>query len=285
MERKPEWLHVKLATGDSNKKVRQILEKYQLNTVCDEALCPNRGKCFDSLTATFIILGKQCTRNCRFCNVSKGPVEPVDTEEPDHIANAVRELGLKYVVITSVTRDDLADYGSLQFKEVIRKTRLLNEHTKIEVLIPDFSGSQEALWNVMKEKPDVLSHNIETVPSLYESVRPMADYSQSLSVLENAKRIDSSIMTKSGLMVGLGEKKEEVISVFRNLIDVGCDFLTIGQYLAPSKEHIKVKEYIHPETFKWFEEEAYKAGFRHVASAPLVRSSYMAHEALIKKEI
>ncbi|MBN2852555.1 MAG: lipoyl synthase [Clostridia bacterium] len=285
MERKPEWLHVKLATGDSNKKVRQILDRYQLNTVCDEALCPNRGKCFDSLTATFMILGKQCTRNCRFCNVSKGLTEPVDSEEPGHIAFAVKELGLEYVVITSVTRDDLCDYGSFQFKEVIKNIRALNAKTKIEVLIPDFCGDLEALDRVVKENPDVISHNVETVPSLYNEVRPMADYSQSLTVLKNVKSLNNHIFTKSGLMVGLGETKEEMLTVLEDLRYADCDFLTIGQYLAPSRNHISVKEYVHPDTFNWYKEKAYQLGFKYVASAPLVRSSFMAHEAMKSKEI
>lgn len=280
IQRKPKWLHIKIPSGDNNKKVRQILAKYNINTVCDEALCPNRGQCFESLTATFMILGKQCTRNCKFCNVSKGLPEKVDLDEPKNVALATQALGLKYVVITSVTRDDLEDYGSMQFKNIIKEIRKLDRKTKIEVLIPDFSGNIEALNNVTLEKPDVISHNVETVPSLYNKVRPMAIYTQSLNVLKNIKVLDNTIKTKSGLMVGLGETKDEVLEVFNDLIKVSCDFLTIGQYLSPSKLHLNVKEYISPDQFKWYEKKAYEAGFKYVACAPLVRSSYMAHEAL-----
>jgi len=280
MIRKPSWLRSKIPSGSNSNKVRQILSKYNLNTVCDEALCPNRGECFNSLTATFMILGKQCTRNCKFCNVSKGVPEKVDPNEPLNVALATQALGLKYVVITSVTRDDLADYGSNQFKKVIQEIRKLNSEIKIEVLIPDFCGDIDALNNVVKQKPDVISHNVETIPSLYSEVRPMANYTQSLNVLKNVKKLDKNIKTKSGIMVGLGENKEEMLAVFDDLINVSCDFLTIGQYLAPSRMHLEVKEYISPETFKWYEQKAYDAHFKYVASAPLVRSSYMAHKAL-----
>ncbi len=280
MNRKPEWLKVKIASGDHSKKVRDILRKYNLNTVCDEALCPNRGKCFDSLTATFMILGKNCTRNCTFCNVTKGIPEIVDNGEPVNVALATKALGLKYVVVTSVTRDDLSDYGSNQFAKVIREIRAICSDTKIEVLIPDFKGDNDALLNVVKERPDVISHNVETVPSLYPTVRPMADYKQSLRVLLNIKAYDQNIYSKSGLMVGLGETPDEILAVFDDLRQVGCDFLTIGQYLSPSKSHITVKEYITPEQFVWYKEKAYEAGFAYVASSPLVRSSYMAHEAI-----
>ncbi|MCK5812577.1 MAG: lipoyl synthase [Clostridiales bacterium] len=280
MIRKPEWLKVKIASGDRSKKVRGILKKYHLNTVCDEALCPNRGECFDSLTATFMILGKNCTRNCTFCNVTKGIPETVDNEEPANVALATQALGLKYVVITSVTRDDLPDYGSNQFVKVIREIRKICPNTKIEVLIPDFKGDMNALQNVINEKPDVISHNVETIPSLYNTVRPMADYKQSIQVLSNIKTLSQGIYSKSGIMVGLGETPNEVLAVFDDLRQVGCDFLTIGQYLAPSKAHIAVKEYITPEQFLWYKEKAYDALFAYVASSPLVRSSYMAHEAI-----
>jgi len=280
IQRKPKWLHIKIPSGDNNKKVRQILAKYNINTVCDEALCPNRGQCFEALTATFMILGKNCTRNCKFCNVSKNSPEIVDLEEPNNVALATKALGLKYVVITSVTRDDLNDYGSMQFQKVITQIKAQNENIKVEVLIPDFNGDLDALNNVIVVNPNVISHNVETVPSLYSTVRPMAIYTRSLNVLKNIKKLDNSIKSKSGIMVGLGETKEEVLEVFSDLINVSCDFLTIGQYLAPSKAHLPVKEYITPELFKWYEEKAYKMGFKYVASAPLVRSSYMAHKAL-----
>ena len=278
-DRKPDWLRVRIPAGSGYKEVRGILDKYHLNTVCDEAICPNRGKCFHAGTATFMILGRNCTRNCRFCNVTGGAPEPVDAGEPLNVARAVRELELKYVVITSVTRDDLDDGGASHFADTVKEIRNLNPGTKVELLIPDFLGDIESLGKVVESNPEVIGHNIETVPSLYSRVRPEADYIQSLEVLSNAKSMGYEGMTKSGIMVGLGETESEVLSVFEDLRKHGCDFLTVGQYLRPSKFHIPLVEYIHPDQFERYREKALDMGFRYVASSPLVRSSYMAHEA------
>lgn len=279
-QRKPDWLRVRIPAGSEYKEVRGILDKYHLNTVCDEAICPNRGKCFHCGTATFMILGKNCTRNCRFCNVTAGEPEKVDPEEPVKVAKAVRDLKLKYVVITSVTRDDLEDGGAKHFANTVREIRKLNPDTKVELLIPDLQGDRNALKIVVESNPEVLGHNIETVPSLYSKVRPEADYIQSLEVLSNAKELGYKGKTKSGIMVGLGETVTEVNGVLDDLRKHGCDFLTVGQYLTPSKLHVQLVEYVHPDQFKAYEEKAYELGFGYVASAPLVRSSYMAHEAL-----
>lgn len=277
--RKPDWLRVRIPAGSGYKEVRGILEKYHLNTVCDEAICPNRGKCFHAGTATFMILGKNCTRNCRFCNVTGGEPEAVDPHEPFNVASAVKDLKLKYVVITSVTRDDLPDGGAGHFAAVVNSIRNENPGTRVEVLIPDFLGDEAALKKIVDCNPDVLGHNIETIPSYYARVRPQADYFQSLEVLSHAKEYGYTGKTKSGIMVGLGETEPEVVSVLKDLRKHGCDFLTIGQYLAPSKLHEPVAEYVHPDQFKRYEEIAGKLGFEYIASAPLVRSSYMAHEA------
>ncbi|MBN1624025.1 MAG: lipoyl synthase [Clostridia bacterium] len=280
IERKPDWLRVRIPAGSGYQEVRGILDKYHLNTVCDEAICPNRGQCFQSGTATFMILGRNCTRNCRFCNVTGATPEKVDAGEPLNVALAVRDLGLKYVVITSVTRDDLPDGGAGHFAGTVSEIRRINPETKVELLIPDFQGDRDALMKIIECNPDVLGHNIETVPSLYSRVRPEADYIQSLEVLSNAKEMGYTGKTKSGIMVGLGETESEVISVLKDLRKHNCDFLTVGQYLTPSKLHIPLVEYIHPDQFKKYKDKAYSMGFEYVASSPLVRSSYMAHEAL-----
>ena len=278
---KPEWLHVRSNTGETNKAVMDLMKSLGLHTVCEEAHCPNCGECFGRKTATFMILGRQCTRNCTFCTVSSGtPVCP-DPMEPEHLAQAVESLGLRYVVITSVTRDDLPDGGAEHFAKVIGaiKDRMKDAKPAIEVLIPDFRGDIEALSLVVNAKPDVINHNIETVPRLYPEVRPQAIYQRSLDLLRNVKALDSSMLTKSGIMVGLGETKEEVLSVFDDLHAHQCDFLTIGQYLAPSPKHHPVIEYVTPDQFAWYKERALEAGFSYVASGPLVRSSYMAEQA------
>ncbi len=280
VKRKPEWLRIDLNKGRSLDYVKEILERFSLNTVCEEANCPNRMECFSKKTATFMILGSQCSRNCRFCNVTHGKPQPVDPEEPQHVAEAAVELGLKHVVVTSVTRDDLPDGGANHFSKVIKAIKALKNDMVVEVLIPDFRGSYEALKTVVKAKPEILNHNIETVPGLYPEVRPAALYERSLELLRRVKEIDSSVLTKSGIMVGLGEKEEEVIGVFKDLRAAGCDFLTIGQYLAPSSKHYPVVEYVTPEAFKKYKEAALNLGFSFVASAPLVRSSYNAAEML-----
>lgn len=280
MKRKPEWLRINMNKGRSLDYVKGILERFSLNTVCEEANCPNRMECFSKRTATFMILGSQCTRNCRFCNVTNGAPQPVDADEPGNVAKAAVELGLKHVVITSVTRDDLPDGGAKHFSKVIKEIRALNNDMVVEVLIPDFRGSFVALETVVKAKPEILNHNVETVPRLYPEVRPSALYERSLELLSRVKSIDGSVLTKSGIMLGLGEKEEEVIEVFRDLRLAGCDFLTIGQYLAPSAKHYPVMEYISPEVFQRYREKALSLGFSFVASAPLVRSSYNAAEML-----
>ena len=258
-----------------------MLDRLSLHTVCQEAMCPNLFECFGQKTATFMILGRICTRNCTFCNVQKGIPEPVDDREPHHLVQAVKELGLKYVVVTSVTRDDLGDGGASQFIQVIKKLRQLSPRLPVEVLIPDFAGNQEALADVVQSGPDVLNHNIETIPRLYPEVRPKANYQRSLSVLRKAREIAPEILTKSGIMVGLGEREEEILQVFHDLREVHCTMLTIGQYLSPSRKHHPIIEYIHPDQFAYYQKKAYQMGFRGLASAPLVRSSHRARELFL----
>ncbi len=277
---KPEWLRVKAHSTAGYEYVREVLEKLHLNTVCDEAACPNRGECFGRKTATFMILGSVCTRGCTFCNVTKGVSQPVDENEPEHVAQAVKALGLMHTVITSVTRDDLPDGGAGHFARVVGAIRKESPDVTIEVLIPDFQGDANALQKVVQSHPHIINHNVETVPALYSEVRPQADYQRSLALIGRVKEMDASIRTKSGIMVGLGEKPEEVLKVLSDLRQVKCDFLTVGQYLAPSARHHAVVEYIRPEQFEVYRQEAYKMGFIHVASGPLVRSSYMAEQAL-----
>lgn len=278
---KPDWLKIKSYSNQCRAEVEELLEKLSLHTVCEEANCPNLIECFCNKTATFMVLGKVCTRNCTFCNVLKGACETVDPKEPSHVAHAIKELGLKHAVITSVTRDDLPDGGANHFAQVIEEIRKLTPNIVVEVLIPDFQGEHDALKKVIAAKPDILNHNIETVSRLYPDVRPMAVYSRSLKLLRDAKAIDPSILTKSGMMLGLGETREEVMETILDLKRNGCDFLTIGQYLPPSKQHHLLIEYIHPDVFEEYRMKALEAGFRHVASGPLVRSSYQAHKALL----
>ncbi len=279
-QQKPDWLKIKFVSNQSRNDVENLLADLHLHTVCEEANCPNLMECFCSKTATFMILGKVCTRNCTFCTVTKGtPVMP-DSEEPANVARAIGRLGLRHAVITSVTRDDLADGGSAHFASVIEEIRKMDNTVIVEVLTPDFQGDLDALRTVVAARPDILNHNIETVPALYPEVRPMAVYERSLKFLRDAKLIDPSIYTKSGIMLGLGEKKEEVIASLRDLRANGCDFLTIGQYLSPSKKHHPVVEFITPDVFEEYRVIALELGFKHVASGPLVRSSYHAAEAL-----
>ncbi|MEG6584356.1 lipoyl synthase [Dendrosporobacter sp. 1207_IL3150] len=271
---KPEWLKIRLPGNWDNGKVSGVIDILNLQTVCRSAACPNIGQCYHSGTATFLILGDKCTRLCRFCAVKKGIPEKVDLEEPQKLAEAVKELGLKHVVITSVTRDDLLDGGSEQFAACIRAIRTCVSAT-VEVLIPDFGGSREAVARVLAERPEVFNHNIETVPRLYSSVRPNAYYQRSLNVLKQAVE-ESGTKIKSGLMVGLGENEEEVIEVLKDLMEAGVCIVTIGQYLRPSPQHLAVTEYIQPAQFVRYEQIARKMGFTHVAAGPLVRSSYNA---------
>jgi len=282
MKRKPEWMRVRLSSTAHLNKVKNLLDSYQLNTVCEAANCPNRLECFGSKTATFMILGKECTRHCKFCNVTSNPPEEVMKNEPQNVAKAISELGLKHAVITSVTRDDLKDEGAEHFYQTVIEIRKLNPKTSIEVLTPDFNGKRELLNRVIDSNPDVFNHNIETVRSLYESVRPEADYDQSLEVIRIIKDINPKMTTKSGIMLGLGETEDQVIQTLSDLRDAGCDIVTIGQYMQPSKEHIEMVEYIHPDMFKKYEGVAYELGFLAVASSPLVRSSYKALESYNK---
>jgi lipoic acid synthetase len=278
IKKKPEWLRIKYRKNDQTEYVISLLKRLSLHTVCQEAMCPNLFECFSKKTATFMILGENCTRNCTFCNVSKENPDPVDEQEPDHIVTAVKELGLRYVVVTSVTRDDLPDGGASQFIKVIRKLHDFSSNLLVEVLVPDFAGNREALKGVVKAGPNVLNHNVETVPRLYSEVRQMADYKRSLNVLKVTREIEPSIPTKSGIMLGLGEKEEEVLKVFSDLREAGCLMITIGQYLSPSRNHHPIVEFIHPDKFSFYEEKAYQMGFKGVTSAPLVRSSHKARE-------
>lgn len=284
-KRKPDWLKVKLEHSDNFKKVQALTRSLSLNTVCTEANCPNRLECHNKGTATFMILGNTCTRNCRFCNVTSGTPTDVDPLEPIHVAEAIQKLNLRHAVITSVTRDDLVDGGASHFANVINCIRKLNPSTTVEVLIPDLKGNWNGLKTITDAKPEILNHNIETVPSLYSTVRPQAIYSRSLELLKMVKKLDSSILTKSGFMLGLGENDDEVISLLKDLRTYECDIVTIGQYLQPSKNHIELVEYVHPDKFNKFKDIGMDMGFRYIASAPLVRSSYNAAEALDSKAL
>jgi len=275
-ERLPSWLKVKPPLGENYRKVKSLLSSLDLHTVCQEANCPNIGTCFEEKTATFLILGRICTRGCSFCDVDTGVPLSLDVSEPLHIAEAVKILGLEYVVITSVTRDDLEDGGASHFAEVIKKIRESNLECKVEVLVPDFKGDLESLKIVLTEKPFVLNHNLETVKRLYPLVRKGADYQRSLSLLRASKDYDSSILTKSGIIIGMGEEWEEIIELMQDLKDIKCDLLTIGQYLSPSDKHLPVVKYYPPEDFEKLRKIGEKMGFMRVESGPLVRSSYHA---------
>jgi len=273
--RHPEWIKVR-STGTH--ATRKVLRHHGVSTVCEEARCPNQGRCFSKSTATFMILGDRCTRNCSFCAVESSKPLPPDPHEPERIANAALTLGLEYVVITSVTRDDLPDGGAGQFAKSIYAARKINNTIKIEVLVPDFKGNIEAIKTVLDAGPDVFNHNVETVPGLYSTVRPMADYPTSINILKTAKKLYPGIKTKSGIMLGLGEKEPEVLSVIKDLRDAGCDFLTIGQYLQPRRNNLPVVEYIKPEVFEQYRIKGLEMGFKAVASSPLTRSSMDAGE-------
>ncbi|MBQ7450784.1 lipoyl synthase [bacterium] len=272
----PDYLKRGIIDTDKTKKVRRILKEKCLNTVCEEARCPNKAECYSKDTATFMIMGDTCTRNCRFCNINTGKPKPLDPDEPLHVAQAVKELGLNYAVITSVTRDDLDDGGAKHFAKTITEIKKLSPKTKIEVLIPDFKGYLKALDIVLEAKPDVLNHNVETISKLYKSVRPQAIYERSLKVLEYAKE---KTFTKTGIMVGLGETNEDLIELFKDLREINLDILTIGQYIRPSKNHLEVAKYYTPEEFEELKILAQKEGIKIVISSPLVRSSFKAFEA------
>jgi lipoyl synthase len=277
--RKPDWLKRRLPTGETFNQVRDLIEAGRLHTVCQEAKCPNIWECYSHRTATFLIMGERCTRNCRFCSVAPGPPGPLDPQEPARVAEAVERMGLKYVVVTSVTRDDLPDGGAGHFAATIHEIRRRVPGAEIEVLIPDFQGDPAALETVLRARPDVLNHNIETVPRLYPRVRPQADYRRSLELLRRAGEIAPGIPTKSGLMLGLGERPEEIRQTLLDLRAVGGRILTLGQYLQPSPEHLPVEAYVPPDDFENWRTVALEMGFSEVASAPFVRSSYHAKES------
>lgn len=280
---KPEWLRRKLPNPEALSKMRNLLQRHGLNTVCQGAHCPNQGECFGQGTATFLILGKTCTRNCTFCAIPTEERPPApDPDEPRRIAGAAAELGLKHVVITSVTRDDLEDGGASHFARTVRALRNVNPEIIVEVLIPDFQGSGEALKIVLDSGPDILNHNLETVPRLYPEVRPQAVYSRSLELLKRAKEMAPAKLTKSGLMLGMGEEKVEILAVMADLRQVSCDLLTLGQYLRPSGKHHPVVRYVTPDEFEELRVEGEKLGFKAVFSAPLVRSSFHAAEIFKK---
>ncbi|MDD4635315.1 MAG: lipoyl synthase [Dehalococcoidales bacterium] len=277
-KRLPDWFKQRIPRIDEMADVSSVLAELKLNTVCQSALCPNMCQCFAKKTATFMIMGDICTRNCTFCAIKKEKPAPLSTDEPERIAAAVNRLGLEYVVITSVTRDDLADGGASHFAQTIQAVRFASPDVKIEVLIPDFQGLTSALETVVNAKPAVVNHNIETVPRLYSTVRPLANYQRSLELLRNIKSINPEIITKSGLMLGLGETREEVLATMQKMRESECNLITLGQYLSPSSQHHPVINYIAPEEFSSYTKPALEMGFSGIASAPLVRSSYRAAE-------
>lgn len=276
-KRLPEYLKRPIINTDTTKNVRHILKNHCLNTVCENARCPNKNECYTKNTATFLIMGNNCTRNCRYCNISCAKPEPLNFDEPIQVAQAVKDLGLRYSVITSVTRDDLPDGGAEHFANCIYEIRKISPTTKIEILTPDFKGDANALNTIINAHPNVFNHNIETVRELFKTARPQGDYQRSLNVL-NYIKVNSDIPTKSGLMVGLGESFEQIEETLNDLKNVGCDMLTIGQYIQPSKEHLDVAKYYTLEEFEGLQKLAQKIGFKHYQINPLVRSSYMAAE-------
>jgi lipoic acid synthetase len=278
--KKPDWIRVKAGSPSTRfYEIKDVLRANKLVTVCEEASCPNIGECFGKGTATFMIMGDKCTRRCPFCDVGHGRPDPLDVNEPENLAKTIADLKLKYVVITSVDRDDLRDGGSQHFVDCIRRTRELSPQTQIEILVPDFRGRDDRALEILKAAPpDVMNHNMETVPRLYKEARPGSDYAFSLNLLKKFKALFPNVPTKSGLMVGLGETDEEILQVMQDMRDHNIDMLTIGQYLAPSTSHIPVRRYVHPDTFKMFEEKAYEMGFSHAAIGAMVRSSYHADQ-------
>jgi len=278
--RHPDWLKVKIPGGKNFVKMKHLLRNAKLHTICEEAKCPNIAECFGSGTAVFLILGDICTRDCKYCNVSHGKPLSLSSSEPSDVAESVDKLNLKYVVITSVTRDDLDDGGASVFAETVKEIRNLKSNCKIELLIPDFKGDFSSLKKVVESNPDVINHNIEVVQDLFEDIRPEGNYKTSLNLLKNIKKINKNILSKSGFMVGLGENKDQIIKTIKDLKSADVDFLTIGQYLQPSKNHAEIKKYYNPEEFEDFKEIALNIGFKHVESGPLVRSSYHAQDAL-----
>ena len=281
-QRLPEYLKRGIVDTDATRKVRQLLKESGLTTVCDAARCPNRNECYSCNSATFMILGDRCTRNCRFCSVTTEKPLPPNSQEPELVANAIKELGLKYAVITMVTRDDLSDGGAEHISKTIREIKKINPQIKTEVLISDMQGNKEALKTVLEASPDVLNHNVETVKSLYKTVRPQADYIRSLGVLKFSKEYAPHIITKTGIMLGLGETEPEILELFDDLVSVKCDILTAGQYIQPTKQHIEVNRYLPPDEFESLQKKALESGLKQAVFAPLARSSYKASEAFYK---
>ncbi|WP_028549506.1 lipoyl synthase [Paenibacillus sp. UNC451MF] len=278
IERKPDWLKIKLTTGDNFKEIKNMMRGKTLHTVCEEAKCPNIHECWANRTATFMILGDICTRACRFCAVKTGLPTELDLQEPERVAEAAEQMGLKHVVVTSVARDDLADGGASIFAATITAIRKRNPMCSVEVLIPDFLGNEASLRTVLEAKPDILNHNIETVERLSDKVRARAKYRRSLELLQRSKQIAPQIPTKSSIMLGVGEEWSEILQTMEDLREVQCDIMTIGQYLQPSLNHLPVSQYYPPAQFAELKEEGMKRGFSHVESGPMVRSSYHAHE-------
>ena len=277
--RKPDWIRVRLSADPEVARIKGILRERKLASVCEEASCPNLPECFSHGTATFMIMGEICTRRCPFCDVAHGKPNPLDVDEPRQLAEAVAEMGLKYVVVTSVDRDDLKDSGAAHFAECIRAVRAHNPSTRLEVLVPDFRGRMDIALEILKSTPpDVFDHNLETVPRLYKKARPGADYQWSLDLLKRYKQIAPNVITKSGLMLGLGEATDEVVAVMEDLRAHDVDMLTLGQYLQPSRDHLAVDRYVHPDEFEALKVEGLRLGFSQVASGPLVRSSYQADQ-------
>lgn len=275
-KRRPEWLKVRAPSGETYQWVRELMRSKELHTVCEEAMCPNIGECWGKGTATFLILGDTCTRSCGFCDIKTGRPGPIDWDEPRRVAESVRAMNLQHVVITSVNRDERKDGGAPIFAMLIRRIRELQPGCSIEVLIPDFKGDPEALQIVMGAQPEILNHNVETVPRLFRTVQPQDHYEWAMTTLENAKEMDELVLTKSGIMVGLGETFDEVVEVMQDLVDRRVDILTIGQYLQPSKKHLPIDRYYTPEEFASLKQIGLEMGFKWVESAPLVRSSYQA---------
>ncbi|WP_297189880.1 lipoyl synthase [uncultured Porticoccus sp.] len=276
-QRKPDWMRIRVSSSPRVQEIKDILRKHTLATVCEEAACPNLSECFSHGTATFMIMGEICTRRCPFCDVGHGKPNPLDAAEPVNLARAIQEMQLRYVVITSVDRDDLRDGGAQHFADCIRESRLLSPDLKVEVLVPDFRGRMEPALTILSDTPpDVFNHNMETIPRLYREARPGANYQWSLKLLQEYKRLNPSVPTKSGLMVGLGETREELLSTLEDLRAHDVDMLTVGQYLQPSKNHLPVDRFVHPDEFAEYAEYARRIGFSQVASGPLVRSSYHA---------
>jgi len=278
--KKPDWIRVKAGSASSRfYEIKKILREHRLHTVCEEASCPNIGECFGNGTATFMIMGDKCTRRCPFCDVGHGRPDPLDVDEPENLARTIAALRLKYVVITSVDRDDLRDGGAAHFVACIRRTRELSPETRIEILTPDFRGRMDRALEILQSaRPDVMNHNLETAPRLYKEARPGSDYAWSLNLLKRFKALAPEVPTKSGLMVGLGETDDEILAVMRDMRAHDIDMLTIGQYLSPSSHHLPVRRYVHPDTFRMFEREAAAMGFTHAAVGAMVRSSYHADQ-------